>query len=289
MKVAAVKRGLQKPRDVYAAGSRALAGPRAARDLGRAANPHLPEEGRFPEGGHSEAEGRGDLGGSLPLRAPSRGSGGSHSPATGSELTRAGGAPGRAPPTPDAGGGARGGAALLLGGERSGPLEKVPCAPAPNARRGGEGARRVSALLLAEGGGPQPGSAAVPAAGSRGPAPRRWGLGGGTDSTPLPLRPLAVQGTPRPRECGGWGRQPGGPEPCRGAGRGGARMGARPPPPRGTARQRGPPRSRARGGPQGGGRGWQGREQTPGLCPPLLRRSPPPPTSPTRSGPQTPH
>lgn len=58
-------------------------------------------------------------------------------------------------------------------------------------------------------------------------APRRWGLGGGTDFTPLPLRPLSVQGTPRPLQCGGWGRQQSSPEPCSGAGRGGARAWAR--------------------------------------------------------------
>lgn len=131
------------------------------------------------------------------------------------------------------------------------PLEKVLCSPAPNASRGGEGARRVSALLLAQGGGGQGRVRRRPPGGLQGAGPRRWGLGGGTDFTPLPLGPLAVQGTPRPLQCSGWGRQPNSPEPCSGAGRGGARMGARPPPPRSTARQRGPPRSRARAGPKG--------------------------------------
>lgn len=131
---------------------------------------------------------------------------------------------------------------------------KKCCAPQPptpaEAGKGQDGCQRSSSLKVGEGG-PEPGSAAVSPAGSEGPAPRRWGLGGGTDFTPLPLRPLAVQGTPRPLQGSGWGRQPNSPEPCSGAGRGGARMGARPPPPRSTARQRGPPRSRARAGPKG--------------------------------------
>lgn len=84
----------------------------------------------------------------------------------------------------------------------------------------------------------RPGQATKPA----GLAPRRWGLRGGADFTPLPLRPAPVRRVgeaatrPRALQRRGAGRSP--------------RSGARPPPPRSPARQPGPPRSVARAGPE---------------------------------------
>lgn len=96
--------------------------------------------------------------------------------------------------------------------------------------------------------GPPPQAADVSPAGSKGLAPSRWGLGGGADFTPLPLRPLAVREHPARSSAAGGGGREAARSPA--AARGGARMGAWPPPPRSPTRQQGPLRSRARAGPE---------------------------------------
>lgn len=169
------------------------------------------------------------------------------------------------------------------------PLEKVLCSPAPNASRGGEGARRVSALLLAQGGGGQGRVRAGPPAGSRAPARGGGAWVGAPISHPSPSGRWRFREHPARSSAAGGGGSRTARSPA--AERGGEeRAWARGRHPHAALRASEAPHAQGRArAPKGGGRGWQGREQTPGLCPPLLHRSPPPPTSPTRSRPQTPH
>lgn len=168
-----------------------------------------------------------------------------------------------APPTPDAGGGAPG----QPGGRGQGPVAGLPSSsvwnsgsagvsfvpplqPPTQAEGKGQYGRLHSSL---KGEGPQDQVHRCFPGELQGAGPEEVGPGRDADFTPLPLGPLAVQGTPRPLQCCGRGRQPSSPEPCSRAGRGEARMGAWPlgrHPPRTTQRQQGPQRSRAHSGPE---------------------------------------
>lgn len=85
------------------------------------------------------------------------------------------------------------------------PLEKKGSGPPPPRQSRGEGAIRVPPPLLAEGG---EWSSSPPASQHwlQGDGPEEVGPLGGADFTPLPLRPLAVQGHPaRSSAVGGGG------------------------------------------------------------------------------------
>lgn len=215
------------------------------------------------------------------------GRGSSHGPATGSDLTRAGGGRDGTGPaharSRGRGPGQRGllsgapprGGTLGAAGKKCGAPQPPTRAEAGKGQDGGVSAPPRLRLRVEGGVPPSPGPQQSPRGGGlpgAGP-PRRWGLGGGTDFTPLPLRPRAVQGTPRPRAPGrrvGEAAEPPGALQRRGEeGRSAhGRMGARPPPPTRRRAPAGPPAlkgGRARAPKGGGGRGWQGRGQTPGL------------------------
>lgn len=121
-------------------------------------------------------------------------------------------------------------------------------------------------------------------AGSKGRAPRRWGLGRGADFTPLPLWPLMVQEHPTRSSAAGGGGSGAAPSLQR---RGEERAWARGRHPRSATRASKAPHAQGRAQTPKGRRPRVAPEPTLVLLPPLLYHSAP--TPPTRSRPQTPH